>query len=61
MPFREGSARPFLYQLSVRETGAKELEMLRGKKHTPEQIVSLLRQIEVCFSERQDDASSLSG
>ena len=33
--------------------------MARGKKHTPEQIVSLLRQIEVARSEREDDAGSV--
>jgi hypothetical protein len=30
--------------------------MARGKKHTPEQIVSLLRQIEVGSSQREDDS-----
>ena len=29
--------------------------MARGKKHTPEQIVNLLRQIEVGCCEREDD------
>ena len=36
--------------VSLREAGAKELEMARGKKHTLEQIVSLLPQIDVAVA-----------
>jgi len=35
--------------------------MARGKRHTPEQIVSLLRQIEVAVAKGEDDRTSLSG
>ena len=35
--------------------------MARGKKHTAEQIVNLLRQIEVGSGEREDDAASVQG
>ena len=35
--------------------------MARGKKHTPEQIVNVLRQIEVAIGERQDDPGSVPG
>ncbi len=42
------SARRILYQCELSEMLVREeLVMARGKKHTPEQIVSLLRQIEV--------------
>jgi len=34
----------------VIETGYKELDMARGKKRTPEQVVNLLRQIEVAIA-----------
>ena len=33
--------------------------MGRGKKYQPEQVVNLLRQIEVADSEREDDGSGV--
>ena len=33
--------------------------MGRGKKYQPEQVVNLLRQIEVASGERQDDGSGV--
>jgi hypothetical protein len=36
----------------VRNRG-KELDLSRGKKHTPEQVVNLLRQIEVAIANRK--------
>jgi putative transposase len=41
------SARRFLYQLRCDKLEQEELFMARGKKHTAEQIVKLLRQVEV--------------
>jgi transposase-like protein len=42
------NARPFLYQLgTIKLEHEEELFMARGKKHTAEQIVNLLRQVEV--------------
>ena len=41
------NARPLRYQLETRQTGQEELRMRRGTKHTAEQIVNLLRQVEV--------------
>ncbi len=35
--------------------------MARGKKHSPEQIVSLLRQIEVAVANGRDDGTSEQG
>jgi len=40
----------FFVPVLMRETGQKERKMAKGKKHTPEQIVSLLRQIEVAVA-----------
>jgi putative transposase len=36
--------------VEVRQLVWKELDMARGKKHTPEQVVNLLRQIEVAVA-----------
>ena len=33
--------------------------MAKGKKHTPEQVVNLLRQIEVAIREREGDAGGM--
>ncbi len=35
--------------------------MARGKKHTPDQIVNLLRQIEVSVANGKTDASGVPG
>ena len=40
----------FFEPVPMRETGQKGAEDGEGKKHTPEQIVSLLRQIEVAVA-----------
>jgi putative transposase len=39
-----------MYQFQREKLEQKELDMARGKKHTPEQIVSVLRQIEVAVA-----------
>jgi len=39
-----------LYQFESERLDEKELEMAKGMKHTPEQIVNLLRQIEVAVA-----------
>jgi hypothetical protein len=40
----------FFVPVLIRETGQKGADYGEGKKHTPEQIVSLLRQIEVAVA-----------
>jgi putative transposase len=46
-PLKRWNARRLLYQLRWDKLEQEELAMARGKKHTAEQIVNLLRQVEV--------------
>ena len=47
---QEWSARRILYQFECDKLLWKEPRMARGKRHTPEQIVNVLRQIEVAIA-----------
>ena len=51
----------FFVPVEMRETGTRGASMARGKKHTAEQIVNLLRQVEVAVANGKTTAAGVQG